>query len=77
MPTSTTKILASEDGKRRVRIVERDDGHFGYVEEYWYENVYEGKVIANGWAPRSADTSIFATQEIAEFEVRTLHAWAV
>ncbi len=74
---TTHKILASEDGKRRISIVQRDDGNFGLVEEYWYENVYEGEVVARGWAVRPAASSIFANEEIAEFEARASYPWAI
>jgi hypothetical protein len=44
------KTLDSTDGKRRVLLVRRSDGYFGLVEQYWYQNIYEGKLVAEGWA---------------------------
>jgi hypothetical protein len=35
---------------RRLVVLQRDDGHFAFAEEYHYRTEYDGKVIAEGWA---------------------------
>jgi hypothetical protein len=52
---------------RRVVILQRDDGHFTFAEEYSYKSEYEGKVFAEGWAQLPPE-GIFASAEIAEAE---------
>jgi hypothetical protein len=42
------KILYDADEKRRVVIRQRSDGNFGWAKEYWFENFYEGELIAKG-----------------------------
>jgi hypothetical protein len=53
--------------QRRVAILQRDDGHFTFAEEYSYTSEYEGKVIAQGWR-RLQSEGIFASAETAEAE---------
>jgi hypothetical protein len=36
--------------QRRVAILQRDDGHFSFAEEYSYTTEWEGEIIAQGWA---------------------------
>jgi hypothetical protein len=71
------KILQRADGKRRVLLARRKDGKYGLVVEYWYENVFEGKLIARGWAVLDRPASIFDTVEIAEREARATFPWLV
>ena len=75
MSTKVAKILDSADGKRRVLLTERPDGKFGCVEQYWYRNTYEGKVIAEGWASLGSPPSFFETLEIAEREAKANYTW--
>jgi len=69
------KIFNSADGKRRVLVLRRPDGNFNLRAEKWYRDLYEGKLIAEGWAPIPARTSIFATLEIAEREAKARYPW--
>jgi hypothetical protein len=69
------KILYSTDGKRRLVIYQRSDGSYGWAEEYWFENFYEGELIAKGWACRPIDKSIFETPAIAEREAKARFPW--
>jgi hypothetical protein len=71
----TAATLISADGQRRVLIVERDDSTFMLVQQYWYRNVYEGRLIAEGWQSLHSPASFFATAEIAKFEAKTHFPW--
>ena len=64
------EIVSAATGKpqqRRVAILQRDDGHFSFAEEYSYTSEYEGRVIAQGWQ-RFPSEGIFESAEIAEAE---------
>jgi hypothetical protein len=69
------KILYDADEKRRVVIRQRSDGNFGWAKEYWFENFYEGELIAKGWAYRPTENSVFETPAIAEREARARFSW--
>lgn len=55
--------------RRRLVVLQRDDGHFAVAEEYYYVSEYEGEVIAEGWQQHPA-RGLYATAEIAEKEGR-------
>jgi len=62
--------LSGKRQRRRVVILERDDGHFALEEEYFFASVHDGEIVAQGWAglgPRG----IFASAELAEAEGRS------
>jgi len=64
------ETVSSATGKpqqRRVVVLQRDDGHFTFAEEYFYKSEHEGKIIAEGWA-RLPSEGVFASAEIAEAE---------
>jgi hypothetical protein len=69
------KTLNSTDGRRRILVVQRPDGYFGLVEQYWYEVVDDGRLITEGWASPHAPSSIFETLEIAEREAKVHYHW--
>jgi len=56
--------------QRRIAILQRDDGHFAFAEEYFYRSEYEGEVIAEGWQQLPPE-GIFDSAEIAEVEGRS------
>ena len=60
-------ITTGKPQQRRVVILQRDDGHFTFAEEYFYKSEYEGEIIAEGWQQLSSG-GIFASAEIAETE---------
>jgi hypothetical protein len=62
--------LAGEPQYWRVVILQRDDGHFTFAEEYFYTRDDEGKFTTSGWA-RLYPQGIFASAEIAEVEGRS------
>ena len=67
------EIVSVSTGKpqqRRIVILERDDGHFTFAEEYSYKSEYEGEIIAVGWQQLPSE-GIFASAEIAEAEGRS------
>jgi hypothetical protein len=69
------KILESADQTHRVLIVARHDGTFAFVVQKWYRNVYEGRVVAEGWTSLPASNSIYETIETAEREARAQFRW--
>ena len=52
--------------QRRIAILQRDDGHFSFAEEYAYQSEYEGEVIAEGWHRPGPSEGIFDSAEAAE-----------
>lgn len=56
--------------QRRVAILQRDDGHFSFAEEYFYTSEWEGEIIAQGWQQLPPE-GIFGSSEIAEAEGRS------
>jgi hypothetical protein len=73
--SEVAKILESRDQGRRVLIVARRDGAFGLVVQKWLRNVYQGRLIFEGWVALPAHTSIFESVEIAEREAREEFRW--
>jgi hypothetical protein len=71
----TVKTLKDRDGKRRVRILQRDEGVFVITVERWWEEIWEGRLIWQGWGPLHRNVSFFATVEIAEREARREYSW--
>jgi len=68
------EIISAVTGKpqqRRVAILQRDDGHFSFAEEYFYTAAYEGEIIAQGWRQLPPE-GIFESAEIAETEGRSV-----
>jgi hypothetical protein len=63
-------VVSSATGKpqkRRVAILQRDDGLFSFVEEYSFSSEHEGAIIAEGWKQLPPE-GIYASAEIAEAE---------
>ncbi len=77
MPHTVAKILQSADQKRRVLIVKRDDGTYALIVQRRYRNVYEGQLIADGWASLPTSASIYQTVEIAEREATKQFPWLI
>jgi len=75
LPPRVVKILQGADQKRRVLIVERDDGAYTLIVQRYYKNVYEGQLIADGWISVPAWISIYQTVEIAEREATEQFRW--
>ena len=63
--SAVAKILESRDQRRRVLIVARRDGAFELVVQKWLRNVYQGRLIFEGWVSLPAHASIFESAEIA------------
>jgi hypothetical protein len=59
--------------RRRIVVLERDDGNFTFAEEYYYVSEYEGEVIAEGWQQHPSN-GIYETVDIAEREGRAAFA---
>jgi hypothetical protein len=71
----TKEVYERTDGKRRVLIIQRLDGSYSFIEQYWYENVYEGKLVARGWADLPARPTFFQCLETAKQEVTSYFPW--
>ena len=63
------EISAALHPKRRIVVLQREDGLYTYAEQYDYVSNYEGKIIAEGWATLPSD-GMYPTSEIAETEGR-------
>jgi hypothetical protein len=63
-------VVTRKPAQRRVAILQRDDGHFTFAEEYSYRSVHEGEIIAEGWQ-RLAPEGIFESAESAEVAGRS------
>ena len=65
------KTIGHPDGKRRVLIVRRDNGMFGFEEEAFSEEPFE-----NCWLPCGEDTfALCESEETAEREARGRIPW--
>ena len=62
------KVLQGQDATRRVAIVRRPDGYYALRPERWYQTIWEGKIVTEGWAPTDARSGIFETADLAEKE---------
>ena len=80
MADTVLKTLIHSDGKRRVLIVQRDNGLFGFEEEQLVR-VYDEKLYPDWdemvWAPPRGLVSfgIFDSPKAAEREARDQIAW--
>jgi hypothetical protein len=65
--SETFEVFSPVMGKqqRRIAILQRDDGHFSFAEQYFFTSEYEGEIIAEGWHHRRTE-GIFASAELAE-----------
>lgn len=55
--------------RRRIVVLQRDDGNYTFAEQYYYVSEYNGDAIAKGWQTLRPN-GIHATAEIAEAEGR-------
>lgn len=65
-PDNVAKVVEDEGGKERVLILRHESGAFALLPQYWYSNVYEGKLVAEGWASAARPASLFADVDLAE-----------
>jgi hypothetical protein len=73
--SETVEVADRSFPRRRIVVLERDDGRFSFAEEYYYQNLWEGEIIAEGWG-RHSPNGIHETAEIAEREgLAFLAAW--
>lgn len=72
MPDVTTvRTISHADGKRRVHIVDRGDGTYGYEEEHFSDDPFE-----MCWVPRRQfPLTICDSSQRAEREARAAVAW--
>jgi len=71
MPDLVLQTLTDITGKRRVHIFKRENGTFGFEEEYWSDDEFE-----RCWIPAGRQMfSICDSQEIALREARGRIGW--
>lgn len=63
------RISSTLHPRRRIEVLQRDDGCFTFAEQYCYVIQHEGEVIEEGWATLPP-TGIYAAAPIAEVEGR-------
>lgn len=68
-PIQTVSSVTGKPQQRRVVILQRNDGHFSFAEEYFYKSEHDGQVVAEGWQQLPPE-GIFLNAEIAEEEAR-------
>jgi len=71
----TVKVLEANDGLKRVRIVRRSDAVYVIRPEAWYQNVFEGEIIAEGWKPIYEEFGLFGSADLAEHEALVSFEW--
>ena len=71
----TVKELRGRDPLRRVLIVRRADGCYTIRPERWYQNVYEGSLVAEGWKPLDTHSGLYASSELAERDAPYRVSW--
>jgi hypothetical protein len=69
-PIKMISATTGEPQRRRVAILQREDGYFSFSESYFYTSEYEGEIIAQGWQQLPPE-GIFTSAEIAEAEGRS------
>jgi len=69
----TVEVPNNIHPRRRIVVLQRDDGGFTFAEEYYYTSQHDGEIIAEGWA-RLPPNGIHTTADIAEFEGRNAFA---
>jgi hypothetical protein len=71
MPDTVLRTIVDSTGKRRVLIVRRDNGAYGFEEERWSDDPLE-----HCWTPSGKYSfSICATEEIAMREAAGRVGW--
>jgi hypothetical protein len=63
----TVEVQDAIHPRRRIVVLQRDDGNFTFAEEYFYVSQYEGEIIAEGWQ-QLPPNGVYATAAIAESE---------
>jgi hypothetical protein len=55
--------------RRRIVIIQRDDGWYTYAEQYYYVSEYDGEIMTEGWQTLRTE-GLCATSQAAEMEGR-------
>jgi hypothetical protein len=63
------EVAAAIHPRRRVVVLQRDDGSYTFAEQYFFVSEYEGRIIAEGWQTLPPN-GIYADAAIADFEAR-------
>ncbi|MBA8835195.1 hypothetical protein [Rhizobium leguminosarum] len=73
----TVKVLEANDGLKRVWIVQRSDAVYVLRPEEWYQDVFEGEIVAEGWKPIYGNFGLFGSADLAESEAMASFEWLV
>ncbi|MGO7072180.1 hypothetical protein ACCT03_00070 [Rhizobium johnstonii] len=73
----TVKVLEANDRLKRVWIVQRSDGVYVLRPEEWYQDVFEGEIVAEGWKPIYSNFGLFGSADLAESEAMASFEWLV
>ncbi|TAT96537.1 hypothetical protein ELI55_26890 (plasmid) [Rhizobium ruizarguesonis] len=71
----TVRVLEANDGLKRVWIVQRSDGVYVLRPEEWYQDVFEGEIVAEGWKPIYGNFGLFGSADLAESEAIASFEW--
>lgn len=69
------RTVVEPDGWRRVHIIARHDGHFGYAEERFYSYDPDNDPEAGHWVQVSSSSSVCDSPETAWREARAAIHW--
>ncbi len=69
-PIEVISAVTGRRQQRRVAILQRDDGHFSFAEEYFYTSEHEGEILAQGWQQLPPE-GIFGSMGTGESEGRS------
>ncbi|TAV50209.1 hypothetical protein ELI30_18765 [Rhizobium leguminosarum] len=71
----TVKVLEANDRLKRVWIVQRSDGVYVLRPEEWYQDVFEGEIVTEGWKPIYGNFGLFGSADLAESEAIASFEW--
>jgi hypothetical protein len=69
----TVEVQDAIHPRRRIVVLQRDDGLFTFAEEYFYVSKHDGEIIAEGWQ-QLPPNGIHESAAIAEAEGRAAFA---
>ncbi|WP_017965506.1 hypothetical protein [Rhizobium leguminosarum] len=71
----TLKVLEADEGLKRVWIVQRSDAVYVLRPEEWYQDVFEGEIVSEGWKPIYDNFGLFGSADLAASEAMTSFEW--
>lgn len=67
------EIAGARNPRRRLVVLQRDDGHYAFAEQYYFVSKYEGEIVAEDWQTLPSN-GIYGSADIAEAEGRAAFA---